>query len=357
MRMGENGARRRSSRRGGMGQEVEEEGPALRAKVRELAALVRESKYAVAYTGAGISTAAGIPDFRGPAGVWTLQAKGKTVAEPDFTKLSPTLTHDLLRILLERGHLHHIVTQNIDSLHLRSGVPLENQSELHGNYSLETCPLCDTRYFRSHAVWKGLTTPTTNPTTARRDSSQVSSEGDAKSQRSSRRKVRSIDHKTGRFCVADGCSGELENSVVLFGESLPEKEVNSAWEHTDKADFALVLGSSLKVGPACDMPVQVAKTGGKLVIVNLQHTPFDGRASLVIHARCDEVMRLLAEELDLEVRPSSLEGEKSIHSSLREPRKHGKTVYEDMSCDYDDQKLQEFERSFMVQMSGSAPPS
>ena len=59
------------------------------------------------------------------------------------------------------------------------------------------------------------------------------------------------------------------------------QEVDSAWDHTDKADLALVLGSSLKVGPACDMPAQVAKNGGKLVIVNLQHTPFDGRASLV----------------------------------------------------------------------------
>jgi NAD-dependent SIR2 family protein deacetylase len=134
----------------------------------------------------------------------------------------PTLAHDLLRVLIERGHLHHVVTQNIDSLHLRSGVPLEKQSELHGNYSLETCPLCETRYFRSHAVWKGLTTPPANPATARRDLSHVSTEGDAKSQRSGRRQVRK-DHRTGRLCVADGCSGELENSVVLFGESLPAK--------------------------------------------------------------------------------------------------------------------------------------
>jgi hypothetical protein len=83
----------------------------------------------------------------------------------------------------------------------------------------------------------------------------------------------------------------------------------------------------------------------------------------VIHARCDEVMRLLAEELDLEVRPSISEGGKLFHPSLRQPLKHGKIVYEDMSSEYedmsseyDDQKLQEFERSFMVQMSGSAPP-
>ena len=76
----------------------------------------------------------------------------------------------------------------------------------------------------------------------------------------------------------------------------------------------------------------------------------------VIHARCDEVMRLLAEELDLELRPSFSEGEKSFYSSLRQPLKHGKIVYEGMSSEYDDQKLQEFERSFMVQMSDSVPP-
>lgn len=347
------GARRRSSRRGGQAMGDEETGPALLAKVRELAAFVRESKYAVAYTGAGISTAAGIPDFRGPSGVWTLQAKGKAVAEPDFTKLKPTLTHDLLRVLIESGHFHHIVTQNIDSLHLRSGVPVEKQSELHGNYSLETCPICETRYFRSHAVWKGLTTPATNPLTARTNLNQ---EGDARSQRSSRRRVHNIDHRTGFLCEADSCSGELENSVVLFGESLPAKEVDAAWKHTDKADLALVLGSSLKVGPACDMPAQVAKNGGKLVIVNLQHTPFDGQASLVIHARCDEVMRLLAEELHLELRPSLPEGQKLCRNSFRQTLKNGKVFYEDISSAYDDQVLQEFERSFMVQMSNSVPP-
>lgn len=135
-------------------------------------------------------------------------------------QLNPTLTHDLLRVLIESGHFHHIVTQNIDSLHLRSGVPVEKQSELHGNYSLESCPICETRYFRSHAVWKGLTTPATNPLTARTDLNQ---EGGARPQRSSRRQVRNIDHRTGFLCEADSCSGELENSVVLFGESLPAK--------------------------------------------------------------------------------------------------------------------------------------
>ncbi|XP_024369668.1 NAD-dependent protein deacetylase SRT1 isoform X1 [Physcomitrium patens] len=345
----ENGARRRSNRRGvGREMEDEEEGPVLRAKVKHLAQLVRESKYAVVYTGAGISTAAGIPDFRGPSGVWTLQAKGKVVAEPDFTKLNPTLTHYVLRSFIERGHFHYIVTQNIDSLHLRSGVPSEKQSELHGNYSLETCPLCDARYFRSHAVWKGLTTPTKNPSTARKDLRQGSTQGDDKPQRSNKRQVRNIDHRTGRLCEADGCAGELESSVVLFGESLPAKEVNSAWDHTYKADLALVLGSSLKVGPACDMPAQVGKNGGKLVIVNLQHTPFDGRASLVIHARCDDVLRLLAEELDLsEQNPSLVSSNRALE--------HDVGVHEDMSSECYDQKLEEFERSFMVQTTSFAP--
>lgn len=138
-------------------------------------------------------------------------------------QLNPTLTHYVLRSFIERGHFHYIVTQNIDSLHLRSGVPSEKQSELHGNYSLETCPLCDARYFRSHAVWKGLTTPTKNPSTARKDLRQGSTQGDDKPQRSNKRQVRNIDHRTGRLCEADGCAGELESSVVLFGESLPAK--------------------------------------------------------------------------------------------------------------------------------------
>ena len=140
-------------------------------------------------------------------------------------QLNPTFSHETLKSLVETGHVCHIVTQNIDNLHLRSGVLAENQSELHGNFSLEICPLCEARYYREFAVWQGLTAPST----ASSNVVAFRSQGNSKSQKSAavvtvtKKRGQSHDHKTGRYCEAENCCGELESSVVLFGEDLPAK--------------------------------------------------------------------------------------------------------------------------------------
>ena len=249
----------------------------LDLKVTKLAKWVKHSKHAIAFTGAGVSTAAGIPDFRsgmdtclatGP-GAWELRARDAARPAAAVTtstlKAIPTLTHRALVALHARGTLAHVVSQNTDGLHRRSGVPIGALSELHGNSNLETCTACGAEYLR-----------------------------DAQCRSGKRRGAH--DHATGRTCGA--CGGDLHDSIINFGESLPEKALDDAFAHAERADVCISLGSSLRVVPAADVPARVGrKAGGKLIIVNLQATPLDGDAALLIRAKCDDVMRLLLEKL------------------------------------------------------------
>ncbi|KAG0724467.1 NAD-dependent protein deacetylase Sirt6 [Chionoecetes opilio] len=112
-------------------------------KAQTLAGWVRESKHTVVHTGAGISTAAGIPDFRGPKGVWTLEKEGlKPNVNISWDAAKPTLTHMAIVSLEQRGYVQYVVTQNIDGLHLRSGLPRKKLAELHGDMFVDKCNQC-----------------------------------------------------------------------------------------------------------------------------------------------------------------------------------------------------------------------
>mmetsp|Transcript_9984 Transcript_9984/g.34990 ORF Transcript_9984/g.34990 Transcript_9984/m.34990 type:complete len:447 (-) Transcript_9984:173-1513(-) len=251
------------------------------AKVKLLAKWIRESDHFTAFTGAGISTSTGIPDFRsgmdtvletGP-GVWELRAKKQARSARAKTtstlKAIPSVTHMALVQLEREGHLKFLVSQNTDGLHLRSGFPPEKIAEVHGNSNKETCRACGQVYLRDFRcrVARG-----------------------------------SKKHATGRMCQMPGCKGKLYDSIINFGENLPEREINLGFAHTAESDVCLCLGSSLTVTPAADMPEQVGNRKGRhLVIVNLQRTPLDHKADLVIHAKCDDVMSQLARELRMEV--------------------------------------------------------
>lgn len=105
--------------------------------------MILSSKHVVVHTGAGCSTASGIPDFRGPKGVWTLEKKGeKPNFDVSFSDAQPTKCHMALKALLDSGHIKYIVSQNIDGLHLRSGVQRKQIAELHGNMFVENCSKC-----------------------------------------------------------------------------------------------------------------------------------------------------------------------------------------------------------------------
>ncbi|XP_076897588.1 NAD-dependent protein deacetylase SRT1-like [Bidens hawaiensis] len=126
----------------------------LHDKIERLTKIIRKSKHLVVFTGAGISTSCGIPDFRGPTGIWTLQRGGNALPEASlpFHRAMPSRTHMALVELERAGILKFVISQNIDGLHLRSGIPREKLSELHGNSFMEKCTSCGNEYFRDFEV-------------------------------------------------------------------------------------------------------------------------------------------------------------------------------------------------------------
>lgn len=254
--------------------EIVEETKSLEDKVQQLVTLICESKRIVLFTGAGISTSSGIPDFRGPNGVWTKEQRGE-VADPKsvdntFDLARPTYTHYTMACLLHLGIVAHIVSQNVDGLHLRSGVSEEDLSELHGNIFKEKCSKCSTEYLRNFDVGgMGL-------------------------------------QPTGRYCENASCNGVLCDMAVDWDTALPHKIFSRAEREHDLADLVICMGSSLRVNPAGNIPLRVFKPkklrggeAGKIVIVNLQKTHLDNKATIRISHYCDEVSKRLCDILGI----------------------------------------------------------
>jgi len=260
----------------------------LSEKIEKLANMIKASKHFIAFTGAGISTSAGIPDFRSGkdtvletgAGVWTRRAadnegqkykEGKSIRNK--LQALPTKSHMSLVKLEQEGLLKHLISQNCDGLHRRSGFPIGSLSEVHGNTNLEYCRKCGKQYLRDFRC---------------------------------RIMNRSSSHLTGRRCTKGKCRGQLLDSVINFGQRLPEKPLNDGNENAEKADLCLVLGSSCTVRPAANMPRTVGTRGKDLVIVNLQATPIDHWSCMRINAKIDDVMVPLMKKLGLDIPEFSL---------------------------------------------------
>ena len=265
----------------------------LEQKIDLLAKWVRESKHCVMFTGAGISTSTGIPDFRsgmntvlktGP-GLWEIQAKGVARQPGKVTpmlKAIPSPSHMAIVKLHKEGLVKLTVSQNVDGLHLRSGIPSDELAELHGNTNLEKCTTCGAKYLRDF-----------DTRTAR--------------------KVH--DHLTGRSCDNIKCCGLLVDSIINFGESLPDDDLIKSYQEAEKSDLMIVLGSSLQVYPAADIPATVIRRKQKLVICNLQKTPLSSQSSLQIHSQIDTVMRGLMERLGLEIPPFRVQRRFAVETS------------------------------------------
>lgn len=243
----------------------------LEEKINLLAEMVRQSTHAVVHTGAGISTAAGIPDFRGPKGVWTLEQQGlKPNMSISFNDAVPTKTHMILVSLAQSGHIHFLVSQNVDGLHLRSGFPPEKFSELHGNMFLDKCDKCERLFIRKSAT----------ETVGQKFTG----------------KACPIPKKNGRKC-----RGKIHDTILDWEHELPLRDLNMADLNSRNADLSICLGTTLQIVPSGNLPVLTKKTGGKLVICNLQPTKHDKKADLLIRGYADVVMEKLANLLNVQV--------------------------------------------------------
>jgi NAD-dependent deacetylase len=233
------------------------------AEIASLVALARSLPGIVAFTGAGISTESGIPDYRGPEGVWARNAP-PTMADfrenpetrltywqerrdryPTLRDTSPNAGHAALVRLEKAGRLTHIITQNIDGLHQKAGSNPETTIELHGTAHRVRCLNCESSW-PAEIVQERLET---EPLPA---------------------------------CV--NCGGMLRAATILFGESLPADALRRAFTVASQCDLLLVVGSSLIVQPAARIPEMAVKSGATLAIVNNEATPLDALASVVIRS-------------------------------------------------------------------------
>lgn len=222
------------------------------------------SRRAVFFTGAGISTESGIPDFRSPGGVWTRMQPiyfQEFVASEDTRReawrrrfdntdgwvgAKPNQGHYAIAHLIEAGRASAVITQNVDNLHQQSGVPDGKVIELHGNATYARCLGCHRRVELTDLE----------------------------------REFR----ETGTIAACSRCGGLIKTATISFGQAMPEEPMRLALEETLRADLYVVLGSSLTVFPAADFPLRAKQNGATLVIVNRDETALDEAADLVVHA-------------------------------------------------------------------------
>ena len=215
----------------------------LDKRLNTLAEWMFEARHLVVFTGAGISTESGLADFRGPDGLWTRQAKGLPTKSIDFASAEPNAGHLAIAELQRMGKLAFLISQNVDNLHLKSGIRPELIAELHGNITRLRCQSCE---FLMDNVGDVIPCPI--------------------------------------------CGGQMASSVVDFGQSLPQHDLEDAYGHSKRADLFLAVGSSLVVTPAAGMPRVALQAGARLVIINQGETPLDSAAHLRFEEKISDVL-------------------------------------------------------------------
>src|ERR1700690_703919 len=236
----------------------------------ELKRMLAEAKRAVVFTGAGISTESGIPDFRSPGGIWTQMApiyfdeflaseearretgRRRFAMEDIFKAAEPNRGHRAVDALVRRGKVSAVITQNIDGLHEASGIPRDKIVELHGNTTYATCLDCGERY-------------------------EIAA-------------LRAIFEREGAVPPCGKCLGHVKTATVSFGQAMPVLAMKRAEQETLAADLCIVLGSSLVVYPAAGFPELAKRNGATLAIVNREETGLDPLADLVLHDGIGDIL-------------------------------------------------------------------
>lgn len=250
-------------------------------KIEAAAALIREARGILVFTGAGLSTESGIPDFRSPGGVWDKydpsdfyfqKILSDEKAREKYWRMStefyggmrdalPNRAHLAIRELEETGKVLAIVTQNIDHLHQKAGSSPEKVIELHGTAFSVSCLSCGKSYERDlieERLRFGVKVP---------------------------------------YC--DDCGGILKPATISFGQAMPEDKVAASMRYARECDLCVVIGSSLVVYPAASVPAHAVEHGARLLIINRDPTPLDNRASLVIHDSAGKTLDSIMNSLHL----------------------------------------------------------
>lgn len=242
----------------------------LEEKIDLAAKWIGESKNLVIFTGAGCSTGSGLPDYRGPDGVWTRRDKGLPPPKsPPWDQVKPNIVHYTIVELLEMEKLDYLISQNVDGLHAKSGIPFEKLSELHGNLYFMKCLDCGKKMTFEEAGWdkeiwgKGYRT----------------------------------DHVQKGQPTCPHCEGRIISSIVNFGDPLPYDELEESMRRSEKADVFFVIGSSLVVTPAANMPGIAKKNGAKLIILNKGETPYDNVTDLRFDNLIEDVLPPIVERV------------------------------------------------------------
>ena len=236
---------------------------------QELSLYINEAKNIVIFTGAGISTESGIPDFRGPQGVWKTNTpiyfqdfigseevrkeswKRKFSGQDIIKKAKPNIGHLAVAEILNEHESAYLITQNVDNLHQDAGVPDDKITEIHGNASYASCLDCGIRY-ELKPIKKNF-----------------------------------LENEIVPYC--DSCGGIIKTATISFGQSMPEEGMQMAQRKTLGCDLFITIGTSLVVYPAAGFPKLAKEIGANLIIINNEPTDFDPIADLVIHEQIGKV--------------------------------------------------------------------
>lgn len=248
-----------------------------RAGIKQLKTMIEESRRTVVFTGAGISTESGIPDFRSPGGVWDKYQpiyfqdflnseemrreswRRKFATDQLIRQADPNLGHIAVARLVKREKVSCVITQNVDGLHQKAGVPDHRVIELHGNSTYASCLDCGKRYELAE--------------------------------------IRKIFEDGERLPVCDRCQGIVKTATISFGQPMPITQMEVAETETMACDLFMAIGSSLVVYPAAGFPEMAVRNRARLIIINRDRTNLDELADLVLHA---EIGPTLSEAVGLD---------------------------------------------------------
>ena len=235
----------------------------------ELHKYIEEAKKIVIFTGAGISTESGIPDFRGPQGVWKTNSpiyfqdfiaseeirrgswERKFSDQDIIKKAKPNVGHFAVAKIINTHQSAYLITQNVDNLHQDAGVPEDKITEIHGNASYASCLDCEARYELAP--------------------------------------IKQAFLADGIIPYCDSCEGMVKTATISFGQPMPEEEMQIAQSKTMECDLFIAIGTSLQVYPAAGFPKLAKELSAKLIIINNQPTGLDPIADLVIHEQIGNV--------------------------------------------------------------------